>query len=124
MLNSLTVSIIAGTVLGFLAGIGVGGGSLLVLWLTLVVNVDPATVRTVNLMFFIAAAGSVSIFRLRRGTVDWKLLLPGILSGSVSAAIFAVAGRYIDQSLIRKLFGVLLLVTGLREVFYRPRKAR
>ena len=34
MLESLPVIIIVGTVLGFLSGLGIGGGSLLIIWLT------------------------------------------------------------------------------------------
>lgn len=124
MLNSLPIAVIAGMILGFLAGIGVGGGSLLILWLALVIKTDPQIARMINLMFFIAAAGSVSIFRLRHRIIDWRKLLPAILAGTLSAAIFTVLSKYLDQSLTQKLFGVLLLFTGLRELFYRPRNAR
>ena len=124
MLTSIPVGIAVGVILGFLAGIGVGGGSLLILWLTLVVNMDPITARTINLMFFITAAGSVSIFRLRQESVPWKEILPAMIVGSISAAVFSIIGRYLDQSVIKKFFGMLLLVTGVRELLYRPRKER
>ena len=124
MLSSIPFAVITGIILGFLAGIGVGGGSLLILWLTLVIKLDPVAARTINLMFFITAAGSVSIFRLRRGSIHWKQILPAILLGSVGAAVCSLAGRYLDQSLIKKFFGILLLITGLRELVYRPRNAR
>ena len=38
MLNSLPICLVVGTVLGFLTGLGIGGGSLLMLWLTLVLG--------------------------------------------------------------------------------------
>ena len=38
MLESLPVAVIIGTVLGFLSGLGIGGGSLLILWLTAVLH--------------------------------------------------------------------------------------
>ena len=56
MLDSLTVSLIVGTALGFLSGLGVGGGSLLILWLTLVLGMEQGEARTVNLLFFLPAA--------------------------------------------------------------------
>ena len=65
MLNSAPVSLLVGAVLGFLAGLGTGGGSLLLLWLTLLAGVDDQTARTINLMFFLTAAGSVSVIRLK-----------------------------------------------------------
>ena len=62
MLNSFPVILVVGAVLGFLAGIGVGGGSLLILWLTLVLKVSPAEARSINLLFFIPAALIASLF--------------------------------------------------------------
>ena len=45
MLESIPVMLIVGTVLGFLSGLGIGGGSLLILWLTMVLGSDPITAR-------------------------------------------------------------------------------
>ena len=124
MLTTIPFATIAGIILGFLAGLGVGGGSLLILWLTLIIHMDPSLARTINLMFFITASGSVSIFRLRQGTVRWKEILPAVIFGCIGAALFSVVGQWIDQEIIKKLFGALLLFTGVRELLYRPRKAR
>ena len=52
MLDSVPVIFIIATILGFLAGIGVGGGSLLILWLTLVLEMPQETARIINLLFF------------------------------------------------------------------------
>ena len=56
MLESFPLVIAVGTVLGFLAGIGVGGGSLLILWLTLVLGMPQPQARILNLMFFVPSA--------------------------------------------------------------------
>jgi len=53
MLESFPVLLAIGSVLGFLAGLGVGGGSLLMLWLTLVIGTDHSVARNINLLFFI-----------------------------------------------------------------------
>ena len=52
MLESYPFTILLGIILGFLSGLGTGGGSLLILWLTLVMELDPQTARAVNLLFF------------------------------------------------------------------------
>jgi uncharacterized membrane protein YfcA len=124
MLESIPVAIIIGVLLGFLAGLGVGGGSLLILWLTLVLGIDSETARAINLMFFITAAGSVSFFRWRQGVLQIRVIMPAVITGCIAAAAFSFLSRWIDQTLVKQLFGVLLLITGLRELFYRPRKAR
>ena len=112
------------TVLGFLAGLGVGGGSLLMLWLTLVVDMEYETARTINLLFFLPSAIIATCFRQAQGSLSTKKLQKPILAGLVFAAVFSLVGRYIDTALLKKIFGGLLLVTGLRELFYRPRNAK
>lgn len=124
MLNSSVIAIFVGILLGYLAGLGIGGGSLLILYLTLVLKMDSPSARAINLMFFITAAGSVSLFRWKKGTLNIKTILPAVISGCLTAALFSYLSNVIDRTLAQKLFGGLLLITGLRELFYRPRKAK
>lgn len=124
MLNSLPMTLIVSTVLGFLSGIGIGGGSLLILWLTIALKVAPDTSRTINLLFFIPAALISCCFRWRQGDLDWKTMFPAIVSGCASAAIFSWFSTTLDTVLLKKLFGVLLLLTGFRELLYKPKKTQ
>ncbi|MBR4863978.1 MAG: sulfite exporter TauE/SafE family protein [Oscillospiraceae bacterium] len=119
MVESLPFSLFMGCLLGFLSGIGIGGGSLLLLWLTLVLKLPQETARDVNLLFFIPTALIASLFRWKQGALKLKEILPAVLAGCVSAALFTLVGRQADTALLKKLFGALLLVTGLRELFYR-----
>lgn len=124
MVNSFPFALFVGLVLGYLAALGIGGGSLLILWLTMVIGMDGAIAQTVNLLFFLICAGSVSLVRLKKGTLQLRGKLPGILAGCATAALFSYIGGVIHTELARKLFGGLLLITGLKELFYRPRKAK
>lgn len=122
MLESVPVVIAVGAVLGFLAGIGVGGGSLLILWLTLVLGMPHPQARILNLMFFVPSAVVACLFRWKQGKLDIKKIMPAVLSGCVAAAAFSLIGQQMDTSLLKKLFGGLLLVTGIRELFYKPKQ--
>lgn len=122
MLESFPIALIAGVLLGYLAGIGVGGGSLLILWLTLILHMDQPTARAINLMFFTAAAGTVSLFRWKQGSLQLRRILPAIIAGCAAAAVFAWISTQLDVEKMKKIFGILLLITGIRELFYRPRK--
>ena len=110
--------------LGFLAGLGVGGGSLLVLWLTMVVGMEYTDARTINLLFFLPCALTATLFNRKQGRVKLKKILPAVISGCIVAALAATVSTRLDTELIKKFFGGLLLFTGLRELFYRPRKAK
>ena len=124
MLESFPVLLIVGSALGFLAGLGVGGGSLLMLWLTLIAGAPQDVARNINLLFFIPGALIASLFRWKQGVFNIRKIMPAIILGCISAGIFSVLGKNMDTVLLRKLFGILLLFTGLRELFYRPRKAK
>ena len=117
---SFAISVMVGTILGFLSGLGTGGGSLLILWLTLVCNTPPQEARLINLMFFIPSAVIASIFRRQQGHLNIKKILPAILAGSISAGLCGFVVHDIDTSLLQKLFGFLLIFTGIRERLYRP----
>lgn len=119
MLESLPVVMLVGTVLGFLSGLGIGGGSLLILWLTMALNTDPYTARGINLLFFIPSALIACLFRLRQGNLRLRPILPAILAGCTAAAVFSWISTILDVEVLKKLFGVILIAAGLREIFYR-----
>ena len=124
MLESFPFVLLIASFLGFLAGIGVGGGSLLILWLTLVVNMGHSDARNLNLLFFIPCAIISSFFRWKQGALNIQKILPAVLFGCISAGIFSLVGRNLDTEIFKKIFGGLLLIIGLRELLYRPRKAK
>jgi len=124
MLNSFPVAVLAGVILGFMAGLGIGGGTLLVLWLILTIKIEPGDARLINLLFFLASAGSVTLLRLKQKSVNWKQILPAIVSGCIAAAIFAWLSGRLDTGILRPMFGILLLATGIRELCYRPKELR
>lgn len=121
MLESFPVAVFIGTALGVLSGLGTGGGSLLVLWLTLALNMPPEQARTINLMFFLPSALIACLFRWKQGNLQIKKILPAIIAGSIVSGIVTFLSRNLDTTLLRQLFGLLLLATGLRELLYRPK---
>lgn len=119
MLDSFWISVLVGTALGYLSGLGIGGGSLLILWLTVVLDMPQTEARSINLLFFLPAAAIACVYRWKQGAVEWKKIPPAILAGCAGAVLFSIVGRNMDLALLKKLFGGLLIVTGLRELFYR-----
>lgn len=122
MLESLPFVLILGTILGFLSGIGIGGGSLLILWLTIVLEMPQQIARGINLLFFIPSALVACFFRWRQGALDLKTVLPAVICGCIGAGIFSWLSTMLDTRILQKIFGVLLILTGLRELFYKVRR--
>ena len=121
MLNSLPAALIVGTALGFLSGLGIGGGSLLIVWLTAVLQTDPMTARSINLLFFIPSAIVACTLRMKRGELHIKPMLPAILSGCAAAAVLSRFATMTDTALLKKLFGAILIAAGIRELLFRPK---
>ena len=122
MLESFPVALAVSTVLGFLAGIGVGGGSLLMMWLTLVLRMEYTSARLFNLLFFLPSAVIACLFRWKQGSLDIKKILPAIIAGCIAAAAGSYCSVLLDTTLLKKLFGMLLIFTGISELKYKPKK--
>lgn len=122
MLSSFPAAVVVGTLLGFLSGLGVGGGSLLVVWLTAVLAAEPRLAQGMNLLFFLPAALCACFFHIRRKKLPWSLVLPAAGAGCLTAALGAFLAGRMGTDLLRKFFGGLLLLTGLSELFRRPKK--
>lgn len=119
MLNSLWIAVPVAALLGFLSGLGTGGGSLLILWLTLALDMPQSDARAINLMFFIPSALIACFFRWKQGKLDFKKVLPAILSGCAAAFACAWFTAGHTPELLKKCFGVLLIYTGIRELCYK-----
>ena len=112
------------TLLGFLTGLGIGGGSLLILWLTLTEHQSIEIARRINLLFFLPAALIACLFRRKQGKLNLRRAWPAMAAGAAAAAGFSLVSSLLSPEVLQKPFGILLLATGIRELLYRPRNAR
>ena len=116
------VSVLSGALCGILSGFGIGGGSLLMVWMTAVLQMEQRTAQAINLLFFLPTAAASLIFHVKGKQVEWKASIPAMLAGIVTAALSAWLATTLDSSLLRKIFGVFLLFVGLSELFKKPVK--
>ena len=120
-MDSIMVTLLLGTALGFLTGLGVGGGSLLMVWLTAVLGMDALTARSINLLFYLPGAAIAIIFRQRQGKIQWRNVLPPALAGCIAAALCSRFSTAVDNSWLQKIFGIILIVAGLRELWWKEK---
>ena len=97
---------------GVLSGWGVGGGTLLLLCMTLFLGVDHRTAQAVNLLFFLPTAALSLWFHRKKGFVDKKAFFSAAVPGTAAALLCAVLALSVDTALLRKPFGLFLLWTG------------
>ncbi len=110
------VAFLVGLATGVLSGFGVGGGSLLMLYLTMFAGVQQYAAGGVNLLYFIACAPAALWSHAKNGLIERPAVGWCVLAGvpaSIAAAFFAA---WIDVNWLRRGFGVLLLYIGVREL--------
>lgn len=108
---------IAGVLSGILASMGLGGGFVLLVWLTLRNGMPQREAQGVNLLFFLPIALISVIMHIRAGIIDKKLVLSLIPGGIIGSVLGTVASSMISNDLLRKIYAVFLLIFGLRELF-------
>ena len=102
---------------GFLGAIGVGGGSVLIIYLTLILNMPQLKAQGINLVFFIPCSITGLIFHIKNKLIDYKLAIPLIIFGLIGAGVGFWLNQMIDEFIIRKIFGVLLLVIAGAQLY-------
>ena len=106
-------AILAGLVCGVLSGFGIGGGSLLMVWMTAVLSMDQKAAQGVNLLYFLPCAACALIFHIKNRQIVWRAVWPASAAGAVCAV-----------ETLRKLFGGFLILVGLSEVFLKGLKKK
>ena len=91
---------------------GVGGGTLLLLVMTLFLGVDQRTAQGINLLFFLPTAASALVCHARGGYLDKPTLKAAVPAAATAALMGAWISNAIDVELLRKPFGVYLLLSG------------
>ena len=71
----------------------------------------------VNLLYFVCCALPALWGHFRHGLVEKQALLWCVLAGLPTCAAGAFLAAWLDTALLRRIFGVFLLVVGLRELF-------
>lgn len=113
---------LAGLVCGVLSGLGVGGGTLLMVWMTAVVGLSQQTAQGINLLYFLPTAVCALFFHIKNRLICWKVVIPAAVAGCLVAAGTAWLATSMDTALLRRLFGIFLLIVGVTEVFYRKKR--
>ena len=114
--------ITAGFLAGFIGSLGLGGGGVLVLFLTLFLGFSQLKAQGINLVFFIPVGFFALIWHVRKKLVSWRLAVPAIVTGLFGAAGGSFLAVLFGSAVTGKIFGAMLLALGLWELFHPGEK--
>lgn len=113
--------LLAGGAAGVLSGFGVGGGTLLLVYMTVFAGLDQRLAQGINLLYFLPSAAMALPAHWRNGSVVRPVLMPAILAGLLTAGAAAWAATVMEVELLRRCFGGFLIVIGGMELFGKER---
>jgi len=108
----------AGILAGFVNGLlGSGGGVLIVLYLTIIAKIERKNAQATAIAVILPLTVLSSIIYARRGYVDWPLLWKVSIGGIAGAVLGAFLLNKLKSKLLKKLFGIFLVIAGIRMLF-------
>lgn len=115
-------SVIFGFAAGILSAMGMGGGSILIICLTIFQAFPQQVAQGINLMFFIPIATIATISHGIKNLIDWKNALVFVFLGVIGAALGSFATAYVDTLVLRKILGAFLMIIGITQLFEKNKK--
>ena len=101
--------ILAGAASGVIAGMGMGGGTLLIPVLTLLLGVSQHGAQGVNTLAFLPAAVLALVVHRKAGRLNFSACLPIIAAGLVGAGGGALLAAVLKAEWLRRGFGIFLI---------------
>ena len=98
---------------------GMGGGGILLIFLTAIYNFPRLAAQGINLFYFIPI-GIVSLFlHSKNRLVEWKYVISLSLFGIIGSTVGVYLSGNIPSDLLSKVFGVFLVILGIKELVYK-----
>ena len=120
---SWSFALVIGLLTGILSGFGIGGGTILMIYLTAFAAFPQKIAQGINLLYFIPTAAAALMLHRKHHQLKWNAVLPAALCGCATAAAFSFLAMGMNLTLLRRLFGVFLLFTGISELKKKPKNA-
>lgn len=108
---------ITGLISGTVSGTGMGGGTILILVLSIFLGVEQHTAQATNLVFFIPTSISAIIVSIKSKLIDWKIGITLALSGIVGAIIGANISAKMEVKSLKRYFGIFLSLIAIYEIY-------
>lgn len=111
------MEILIGLIAGLGTSIGIGGGTILILFLTLFLGLEQRMAQAVNLICFIPASIISIIYNLKKKNINLKNAFPILISGILGALVGSYISQNVNIPTLKKLFAIFLLFIAVYEIY-------
>lgn len=94
-----------------------GGGTILILCLSLFCNMNQHIAQATNLVFFIPTSCAAIFINWKQKLIKWKVAIPICISGCIGAVIGSIISNKMDVNNLRKYFGYFLGLIAILQIY-------
>ncbi len=116
------ISVIVAFIISILSGLGVGGGGLFVIYLALFTDTPQLTIQGVNLVFFLFSASASLLIHLQKRKIFFLAVCIMSLFGIIGALAGSFLSANVEEALLKKAFGIMLILSGSISLFKTRKK--
>lgn len=109
----VAVSIIVGALIAVFSGMGVGGGGLFAVYLSVFTDVPQLAVQGYNLLFFLFSSGASVTVQLFRSRIRFWAVMIMIVTGIAGALVGTALTGVFSSEWLRRIFGIMLVSGGI-----------
>lgn len=111
------IEILAGVISGIVSALGMGGGTILILILSVFLGLNQKIAQATNLVFFVPTAITAIVMDVKRKIINWKIGITVAIFGVIGAIIGANIAINLDVKNLKKLFGLFLMIIAIYQIY-------
>lgn len=115
---------VAGLAAGVLSGMGMGGGTVLIPMLTLILGVEQHAAQGINMLAFLPGALLAIYVHWRGGMIDKEAGKSMVLWGAFGAVAGAFIATWLPTDWLKKAFGMFLIILAVYQWRKSAKKVR
>ena len=111
------MEIIFGIIAGTISSLGMGGGTILILLLSVFLGIEQHVAQATNLIFFVPTSITAIIMNIKNKKINWKISKDIIIYGIIGALFGSYISNYLPNEKLKKLFGIFLLFIAFFQIY-------
>ncbi len=115
-------ALLAGLLSGVIGAMGLGGGAVLIIYLTLFAETEQMKAQGINLLFFIPIAIVAVLIYTKKKQIKWKTVIKISICGIFGTIVGWYLADFLGADMISKIFGGFLVLLGIKEFFTKKTK--
>lgn len=99
-----------------------GGGTILIMCLSIFLGIEQHIAQATNLVFFIPTSIIAIITNMKQKYIDFRIAIPITIAGIIGAVIGSIISNKTDVRTLKKYFGIFLAFIAIWEIYSLTKK--